>query len=713
MFVHLISSKKRYMIQQVPQFIIAKDLSFTGILHTIKKSPTSLSPVFEAFTNALESIKIKKSINEKFGDGTITISIFTTELTDKTTEFSSLEIVDNGIGFNEKEFKRFNTFKDNSKGFKNLGSGRLQYVHYFDRTVIKSVFNEGSDYFEREFILSKGKSFLNNNAIVKQNYCKQITKEETNTKVTFTGLLELSNIYNSLNDNTLKKELLRRYLHYFCFNSNEIPEIIIHFYIYDNLKSTSTISKYDIPKYDKKEDIVVQYNKSSKDGNSVEKSENKEIFSVATFKVGSNLLENNDVKLISKGEVVEETKISLNGISKNDNINGNKYLVLVSGNYIDEKDTNIRGELDIPTKNSQKIFNAFNHEILYLEDIESSVNDKLKALYPEIEKIIEKHENELEHLKEMFLIGEDDEVDISINDDDKKILEKFYEAQAKKEAKIDASIKESIDRLDYLDTTSKDYEDELEKEIKKLVRILPEQNKRTLSHYVARRKLVLELFSKILDKKLQVQNSGFREKDEALIHNLLFTQKSTNTYGSDLWILNEEFIYFKGNSEFQLKDLEIDNKKVFKSEFEEEEQRYLISLGQSRLDKRPDVLLFPEESKCIIIEFKAPNVNASDHLTQINKYASFIRNYTNKEFKIKTFYGYLIGEGIEAKDVQGSVSTFEHSHNFDYLFSPAQKVIDFKGDEHGSIYTEVLKYTSLLKRAELRNQIFIEKLGLK
>ena len=95
------------MIQQVPQFIIANDLSVSGILHTIKKSPTSLSPVFEAFTNALESIKIKKSINEKFGDGTITISIFTTELTDKTTEFSSLEIVDNGIGFNEKEFKRF------------------------------------------------------------------------------------------------------------------------------------------------------------------------------------------------------------------------------------------------------------------------------------------------------------------------------------------------------------------------------------------------------------------------------------------------------------------------------------------------------------------------------------------------------------------------------------------------------------------------------
>ena len=48
------------MSEDLSNYIIAKDLSFVGILNDIKKSPTSLSPVFEAFTNALESIKIKK-----------------------------------------------------------------------------------------------------------------------------------------------------------------------------------------------------------------------------------------------------------------------------------------------------------------------------------------------------------------------------------------------------------------------------------------------------------------------------------------------------------------------------------------------------------------------------------------------------------------------------------------------------------------------------
>ena len=40
------------------------------------------------------------------------------------------------------------------------------------------------------------------------------------------------------------------------------------------------------------------------------------------------------------------------------------------------------------------------------------------------------------------------------------------------------------------------------------------------------------------------------------------------------------------------------------------------------------------------------------HLNQINRYASLIRNFTNEDFQIVTFYGYLIGEGINAKEVR-------------------------------------------------------------
>ncbi len=128
--------------------------------------------------------------------------------------------------------------------------------------------------------------------------------------------------------------------------------------------------------------------------------------------------------------------------------------------------------------------------------------------------------------------------------------------------------------------------------------------------------------------------------------------------------------------------------------------------------KKPDILLFPDEGKCLIIEFKAPNVNVSKYLTQINSYASLINNYSKVKFNINTFYGYLIGENISDRDVRGNVSAFERSMHLDYWFKPSEKVVGFDNRKDGSIYTEVIKYSTLLERAKKRNSIFIDKLLL-
>jgi tRNA threonylcarbamoyladenosine modification (KEOPS) complex Cgi121 subunit len=690
------------------QFIIAQDLSFVGVLHDIKKSKTALQPIFECFTNALEAIKIKQN-TAKSHKGEITIRINASETTVQSTELNGISITDNGIGFNDEEFKRFNTFKLTNKGFKNLGSGRIQYVHYFDTTTIKSVFEQGGKFFEREFVVSKREDFLKQNAIVKHRICKESIESTTGATVTFSTLLENSVVYNDLNENTIKEKLLERYIHYFCYNKTKLPKIKIEFYVQSVLKGESTISQIDIPSIDKTKTIPLQYSKKSKTG--IDKIDKTEDFTIDAFKVSKNLLKENKLNLVSKGEVIEESDVSLQSLAGSDIVKGNKYLFLVSSNYIDARDTNLRGVLNIPNKESfEKDLFASQEEIL-VEDIQEELNNSINTMYPEIEEVKQKHQEGFAKLKEMFLLDDDTakDISVSINDSETDILKKFYEAEAKKAASMDAAIKESIDNLEKLDTRNPNYVEELEKEINRLVRSIPLQNKKTLTHYVARRKLVLDLLDKILGRKLQVQQQK-ENYDEALIHNLLFQKGSTNTENSDLWIINEDFIYFKGSSEKQLSQLEIDGQKVFKDKFTEEEERYLTSLSENRKIKRPDVLLFPEEGKCIIIEFKAPHVNASDHLTQIDRYANLIRNYTEDKFQITTFYGYLLGESIEPRDVLGTVSRYEHSYQFDYLYRPAENVIGFDGRTNGSIYTEVIRYTTLLERAKQRNKIFIEKL---
>jgi hypothetical protein len=234
-----------------------------------------------------------------------------------------------------------------------------------------------------------------------------------------------------------------------------------------------------------------------------------------------------------------------------------------------------------------------------------------------------------------------------------------YSAESETTARNDALIKENIDAVKQLDPSNVDYQENLQKLVDELVQTIPDSNRFALTHYVARRRIVLELFGTILNRELEVQNTASRSIDEKLLHNLIFQQTSSDPNSSDLWLINEDFIYFSGSSEIELRNLKLNGKKIFKESLTPDEEEFCKSLGEDRMRKRPDILLFPQESKCIIIEFKDPDVNLSDHLTQINKYSYFIRNLTKDEFQFDTFYGYLIGEAFERREVRGGRPRFQ------------------------------------------------------
>jgi hypothetical protein len=690
------------------EYIVAQDLSFIGVLHDIKKSKTALQPIFESFTNAIEAIKIKqKSLPDHKGE--ILIKINSTETTIGTTEFKSLSITDNGIGFNEEEFKRFNTFKLTNKGYKNLGSGRLQYVHYFDLTNVKSIFSDEEKTFEREFIASKNGEFLKKNAIVKHKYCKEIAPSESGTTITFNTVLENTAIYNDLNADSLKQKLLNRYVHYFCHNKNRLPKITIEFYVHSKLKGQTTISSSDLPDIDKKQTISLNYSKKSSSG--IEKTDNTETFEIDAFKISSDILKENKLNLVSKGEVIEESGISLESLAGSDNVDGNKFLFLVSSDYIDSRDTNMRGVLKIPSKETFEKDLFANQEEIFLEEIQTEVNSSISSMYPEIEEVKQKHLESLAKLKEMFLLNDDtaNDIYVSINDSESDILKKFYEAEAKKTATLDAEIKKSVDSLDKLDPSNKNYQEELKNATNELTKSIPLQNKKSLTHYVARRKLVLDLFQKILDNEKQKLNKG-EAIDEDVLHNLIFQQSSTDPLSSDLWLINEEYIYFKGVSEGILGKIELDGEKIIKEKLTAEEEEYRLKQGGDAKLKRTDILLFPNEGKCIIIELKAPGVNVSTHLNQINRYASLINNLSIDTLKFNTFYGYLIGENIDADDVIDNDSDFINAPDLGYIFRPYKRIRGKFERLDGSLYTEIIKYSTILERAQKRNRIFIDKL---
>ena len=105
----------------------------TVLRKKVKKSGTILQPLYEAISNSLEATTGR--------DNHITITICKSkQLLSDTFSFLSLHIEDDGTGFDESSFSRFENLFDESKNRNNLGSGRLQYLHYFKTTQIVSTF---------------------------------------------------------------------------------------------------------------------------------------------------------------------------------------------------------------------------------------------------------------------------------------------------------------------------------------------------------------------------------------------------------------------------------------------------------------------------------------------------------------------------------------------------------------------------------------------
>lgn len=707
------------MISWVPlmqdnSYIESKDTLYEGVLDEVKMSGNTFQCLFEAFTNSLEAINLRE---DKTDNGSITIKIYSYGNLANELSFQKMVIEDNGIGFNEENFERFKMYKDFRKGFDNKGSGRMQLIHCFDRAKYESIYKIGTGYKKRTFTISKSKEFLDKNAIIFYQDDIDIQAAVPATVLTLTGLLKDENFFNELTAEGLKNKLISRYISYFCSHKEKLPSIKIEHHKGDSLFSEVAIAAEDIPSFDKEVKLDIYYSALAPDGKGLMKTANKEEFTLRAFKISKDKLEKNAIKLTSKDEIVDNVKIGLDLLHPNDEINGNKLLFLVSSPYIESRDSDVRGNIKIPSKEEYKIStDIFTEEQIFIEDIKDNVNSKVQSIYEEIKKKKEEHIKGVEELKSMFLISDDTLKGIIINlhDDEESILTKIYSAEAKNAAKRDAEIKKRIDELDDMDTTTSEYEENLESTISELVKQIPLQNRTALTHYVARRKLVLELFDKILKKKLKVQQvDGARQKDEKLLHNLIFQQTTTNPEKSDLWLINEDFIYFKGTSESQFREMTIDGETLFKDDLllAADEKQFRKSLGEDRFQQRPDILLFPSEGKCIIIEFKSIDTNVSDHLTQINNYATLIRNFTKDEYQFTTFYGYLIGEGIEPNEVRAHDSDFIHSSHFDFLYRASKKVAGmYSGREDGSLYTEVIKYSTLHERAAKRNEIFVNKI---
>ena len=615
--------------------------SLPGLMQSTKKSTYPLAPVYEAITNALEAILQKHYIVEH---PEITVTFAFNGLIEKDASFASVSIQDNGIGFNDDNFKRFETVFDKSKGYNNRGSGRLQYLHRFEKIEFESYFQENDSFFKRVFT-------CNSNNFIIGHSCKPISEnnQSTGTTVTLLGhncLKKDIDCYNRLSLHEIAQNLKKHFLLRYYLEAGKSPVINIVFNHNGSKRDCLTIKPDQMPKPKKVGSVTlnyVRYAKSDAENFSWRNVPDKtETMKWAHFELPDI---ENAICLCSKGVTV--TSLPFDGLRKKENVDGKGYLTAFYGDVFDN-DNNVNHSVDsfsFPDRHTieesivQGDFYRQDEEFMFIDDIKQAISDQIPEIYRDIFDVQEKQRLAIEEIAHQHAISPEvvakARAYIRLNDTQDSIIKKLYRAQSEEQSRNNKRITEIFHDLKNLNPVDTNYQDALEKQSKKLLELIPLQNKEELGRYVIRREMVAEVLRKILAQELAQQQisatQGARKDKEGLIHDLIFKRRSKN-FSNDLWILSEEYIHFDGCSEIALNKItDSSGQKLLRYVSDDELKKHGVSI-----DKRPDIFLYASERKCVLIELKAPDVDLSAHLNQMIKYCNVIANYA--EQKIQNFY---------------------------------------------------------------------------
>lgn len=690
-----------------------------GVLRVIKKSKNYLTPVFEAFTNALDSVS-EKYKEQTATEGRIVVSISVKKL-HEAIEFESLSVWDNGVGFTPVNFERFSRLFDASKSKHNNGSGRIQYLHSFSETIIKSVYEKNGQFFHKEF--QYGISFGDN--FTGQLFRDEPTIGPTYAEVTFRkpNLPIDERLLSQLNAEVLRDELICHYL--LKFTGKNFPQVNIKYLENEEEKQIEEISSSSIPAPSSTVDLSIklQYpHLDEQDKFSWIEKEKEVPLEVLSFKLPNNLLKQNRTVLFCDQMAVED----IPGIFKaTEHFGEYQYFTAIRGSYLDKLgvEDQARTKINLPSKQEieeltkKTLFVDESEGYVFLDTISKEIENKKYEIYPEVKTLEDKQKQKIDEIAEAFCISPEvvEKTSFDANDTtNEQILAKLYSTESKILSTQDAKIKNLFDETKKLDPTDDLYKKEIRKKSRKLLSMIPKQNAISLGRYVAHRELTVKMMKFIIKGELEIQKKIQAEKgkkkknkNEALLHDLLLPRKTGNDSNQALWIFDEQFAYFEGYSDLPLREIMLNGEPVFDPAIEQHPD-YKSTYG----DKRPDICLFPEEGKCVIIEFKAPDVDISKYTNQIPMYVRLLANFTQPKFKFDTFYSYLVGENIDDM----------YLNNYRRSLFPGVWISDRTdirgiGDEQDKVkahlYQEIISWSALAQRGMVRNRKFAEILGIR
>lgn len=714
----------------------------------VKKSKESFSPIKEAITNSIDSISQRIDKKELFSPQIKVELYYSREKNvfgeNETPKLHHVIVEDNGVGFNNENFERFKNLADTTKNQNNRGTGKIQFFCRFEEVNITSFYYESNKKWRRDIFWNRKGDFSEKNTEEEDNSILPLTTLEMRKPILDKSDEQVFASYFQDDLTALKGDIFRFFLLRLWIEQERNKEfsIVISTFLNEEEVCTFSIDRNTILKPLAEQIVPIKKYEAevqSDNGktlvvfNSIEPTHQLKL---VVFNIAGVLFSENTVSLCSKGITIESFPLPY--MKKGETVNGKVYLVCVYGSLFDDSNyINLRGDCFVfPNKKSIEkeileggaVLLEIGNGYYWFDEIKEAI---INTVILVCNSIKEKKDQQVQRIKEVSSffhfeesVAEEVSKKSSINDSERTITEKLFIEQAKHTAISSYSLKKTYDEIkqlkaDKLNPLDSSYNSKLQSLTNQLLEQIPISNKDELSRYIIHRDLVVDVINLILKRDLAVQKEWekrkiageeLRKEPEGLLHDLIIKRKTTNNKNNELWLFNEDFVHYDSCSDIPFSKMTFNGEELFEKQEVVETliAKYNLATDAKNTYRRPDVFLYPEEGKCIIIEFKSYEDKVTDYLDQIPFYARILACYSKKP--IHLFYGYLIGSNIDSIRLNG----WQPAVEADCWIKPAETIYSIVDATipKATLYQELIDWKYVADRAKRRNYNFAKKLGI-
>jgi hypothetical protein len=655
----------------------------------------ALQPLFEAVSNAFYAIEDRPAERRAL-PGKVRIELQNLSIPAKFR----VEVSDNGVGLDQTRYEAFQTIDTDYKKAKGgKGVGRLFWLDAFEQVRVESLYLEGGDIKKRcfRFVLA------NEDQIVEEDLPDGYTgRTDLGTTVICEGLRGVS--YEKAFPKQ-KTSFLRH------FSAHFIADFLV-----GNGSEVQVVLDGEITSYpDAVSELVIGPEQETGEFEVVEYG----TFSVKCFscdkEASTGLDGKHQLHLLANGRTVESRKVDgLIGIATiaaegRDDL---YFHGCVSSEFLDERVNEGRTAFNVP----ETILKDISRKCI--EKVRESVLADQMAGYEG-----KRRESYEEFVLKHPIYGFDDtETQLGRVPFNAKTPEDFatglVKYQIRRDEERQSAMQDAIKLLDADEEVPPSFEEALQR----AVRELQSSEQLALAQHVVRRKLVLELMGKLLNRVRVRDGKSDDFHLERTLHSFIVPMSvvgndpnEKRSRAHDLWILDERLAFTRAfSSDKRFDSLMANSGAADRADLIVWD--FASGLGVSDPDKGGDKVDTTRPlDKVMIVEFKKPgrrSYGPQDQLLyQVTKYIKELRGeevegFNKERIRIANdcvFYCYVVADIVG--DLKDQLSTWSKSANGQGRFMP------LSGDVNGSI--EVIQWQDLVNDAWTRNEATLYAAGLR